>query len=74
MSATIRRGSPPRGRRPVPRRALAKVSWGDRILSVLPVSEAMLRRAVTGVATPPSSANSSDMRMLSRWLTCISLS
>lgn len=47
MSATIRRGSPPRGRRPVPKRAVPKVSWGDRLLASLPISEAALRRAVT---------------------------
>lgn len=47
MSATIRRGSAPRGRRPVPQRKAPKVSWGDRLLAVLPVSEATLRRAVT---------------------------
>lgn len=49
MTATIRRGSamPPRGRRPVPRRAPPKVSLGDRIVAMLPVSEATLRRAVT---------------------------
>lgn len=48
MSATIRRGTPPRGsRRPPPRRPQPRVSWGDRILSVLPVSEATLRRTVT---------------------------
>lgn len=47
MSATIRRGSPPRGRRPVPKRAPPKISWGDRILASLPISEAALRRVVT---------------------------
>lgn len=49
MTATIRRGSPPRARRPVPRRKPLKVSWGDRILAMLPVSETILRRAVTCV-------------------------
>lgn len=49
MTATIRRGSPPRGRRPVPRRAPPKTSWGDRVMAVLPISEATLRRVVTAV-------------------------
>ena len=48
MSATIRRGgAPQRGKRPVPRRAPPKVSWGDRLIAMLPVSEATLRRVVT---------------------------
>lgn len=47
MSATIRRGTPARPRRPAPRRKPPSVSWGDRLLATLPVSEATLRRAVT---------------------------
>lgn len=46
MSGTIRRGTPARGRRPAPRRK-QRVSWGDRILGWLPVSEETLRRTVT---------------------------
>ena len=47
MSATIRRGSAPRPRRPAAPRRQLRPSWGDRILAALPVSEAVLRRAVT---------------------------
>ena len=47
MTATIRRGSPPRARqRPTPRRTPPRVSWGDRLLAALPIGEAALRRAV----------------------------
>ena len=47
MSATIRRGTPARPRRATPRRKPPKVSWGDRLLATLPVSEATLHRIVT---------------------------
>lgn len=46
MSATIRRGAPPR--RPVARRKPAKVSLGDRVLAKLPVSQETLRKVATG--------------------------
>lgn len=47
MSATIRRGTPPRARKPAPRRKPPRVSWGDRLLATLPFSEATLHRLVT---------------------------
>ena len=46
MSGTIRRGSPPRARRPV-QRAQPRASWLDRLLAVLPIGEATLHRIVT---------------------------
>lgn len=45
MSATIKRGPPPR--RPVRKRPVKKVSFGDRILSHLPVSQETLRKTAT---------------------------
>lgn len=45
MSRTIKRDTPPR--RPVVRRPPPKKSLGDRIVAMLPVSEATLKRVVT---------------------------
>ncbi len=49
MSRTIKRGTPPR-KTPPPRRKIAarKVSTMDRVIGMLPVSEATLHRIVTG--------------------------
>ena len=59
MSGTIRRGAPPRSRRTVARRQ-PRVSWGDRLLAMLPVSEATLMPpepwSCPAAGPPPKSA------------------